>query len=189
MLPVAEDGLGRLRVTTTLQRDWKVGRSPQFRRNVRLIAYWWHTWFTWRIFCSLQSVLTHCVIIRSSFGSRVFNGVRLIAYPPHDLVTLNEVVEALELIQRIDPHRCRRVERHIQYIVLANWSPKRYAAYLARTKECRLRKLPVPENARFVKLLCMKLRTAFYTAKGFRIAKQLSNGSKIYARRRRCAFC
>ena len=46
--------------------------------------------------------ITHFMVARS-LGSKAFHGVRLLAYPPYDLLTLNEVMEALELV--LDPFK------------------------------------------------------------------------------------
>ena len=114
-----------------------------------MLVYWCRTW---RIALTLYSLVTRFVLVRI-IGCRMSYGIRLIAFPPHDFVTLNEVVEAVDLICRLDPLRFRRMQRHIKKVVLADWkwsrNPKTLARYVARTHECHVRKFPVPQNARF----------------------------------------
>jgi hypothetical protein len=60
-----------------------------------------------------------------SFASHIcpkvdWNGIRLMCEPGQQ-ERLGQIVSALELLQRTDPHRFRRVQRFIKQIVLFRW--------------------------------------------------------------------
>lgn len=157
-------------------------RKQRWKRRVRMFAHWCRTWLTWRVAATFYCLVTRPFILRV-FGYRMCRGIRLIAYPPHDLIALREIEEALELIRRINPLRFHRVQRHIKDVVLADWkwspNPKTLARYLSRTHECHFRKFPIAQNARFatvyeyLHLLVHEATHGLLDAKGFFFSQAL----------------
>jgi hypothetical protein len=87
-------------------------------------------------------------------GSKTIDGLRIIPHIPYDLADLTQVIEALKLIQKVDPRRYDSVKRNIRTIVLAARTRKRLGRYTPAIKECQLGQVPVPENARFAPVYC-----------------------------------
>jgi hypothetical protein len=88
-------------------------------------------------------------VVHRSLGSRSYDGIRLLAYPPHGTESLNDVVEGLDLLREIDPRRFQRVKRCVKEIVVANWSVKIAGVYKPINRVCLLTKLPDLKDDRF----------------------------------------
>ena len=116
----------------------------------RWLRYWFRFCLSWKLlYLELLGVLTRFVVARS-IGTRRYGDIQLLAYPPNGLEVLGEVVEALDLVRRVDPGRFVRIERFVKHIAVANWRGKSLGAYWPICKVCHLSKLPVPRNARFM---------------------------------------
>lgn len=96
------------------------------------------------------SAITRFVVCRA-FGSRPYRSMRLIAYPPHRIDALDEVVEALDLVRRTDARLFRRIDENIRQIVLGtSRRPDILGTYWPLNQVCYLRKLPIFENTHSV---------------------------------------
>lgn len=162
-------------------------RIQRTQRRRRMFVHWCRTWLSWRVAFNWY-ILTIRFLFVHMLGCRICHGIRLIAYPPHDLVALTEIEEALELIHRLDPLRFRRAQRHLKAIVLADWkwrrNPKTLACYISRRHECHLRRFPIAQNARFAAvyeyahLLVHEATHGFLDSKGFFYSKALEQRSE-----------
>ncbi len=111
-----------------------------FRRAGRSLVYWLSKCLSRAVPLGVFDLLTNFVVSRA-LGSRPYRGIVLIAYPPHPVDALGELVDALELIRRTDGRRFRRVEQHLKYIVLASWRSDRLGVYSSISRTCTVRKL------------------------------------------------
>src|SRR5688572_143444 len=119
----------------------------------RHLLYWVRRCSILKLLHHLYGILVHADVGRI-LSERYYEGIQLIAYPPHGSAQLGAIVEALELIRHADAHRFRRVERHIKQIILANWSKRILGRYIPIGKICHLRKLPDVERSRRFQVWC-----------------------------------
>ena len=119
-----------------------MGRIPKFRAA----DFWYHQVVSLRVPIELFGALVR-YLVRRAFGSRPWRGITLITAPPYNQVDLTEVVQALELIENIDPRSLHRIERHVRCIALvpSRWGLSRYWPMF---RVCHLTKLPYTESTR-----------------------------------------
>jgi len=118
--------------------------------GTRALIYYIHKCFSLDVPRGLFGLLTIFVTSRG-IGSRPYRNIQLVAYPPHGVEALAEVVDALELLRGADPRRFGRVERHIRHIVLRGMRPLGFYRSLGRV--CGLRKQVYRQESRPLILL------------------------------------
>ena len=130
---------------TGVSRPGVTQLMPALRKQKRILIYWLDRLFSLSLPVGLLDLATSFFVSRG-LGNRPYRGIVTMAFPPHKVDALSEIVEALELIRRHDPRRFTRVERFIKRIFLANYSfAGRYSPF---GHVCGLQKLAVPDHLR-----------------------------------------
>jgi len=111
------------------------------RKLKRTTIYWLHRFFTRRVFQLPKQILQlgYIYLILTRSRSRPFRGIELIACLPYQVDSLSEIIAALDLLQRSDPRRFRRVENYIKWVLLGNFKPLGF--YSSVGQVCGLRKM------------------------------------------------
>ena len=135
-----------MRVRAVLEIATNTQTQMKRLAHFRVLGFWLWRVASLRIPMELFGAL-NIWVVRHAFGSRPWHGMTLVAYPPYSVVDLVEVVQALELIQKVDERRVQGIERHVRCIVLGR-SRRVLSSYWPLFRVCHLTKLPFTESTR-----------------------------------------